>query len=44
MKIHKTISTYSNDNINCICMTKDNKYIITGSYDTLVRIWDFKTG
>ena len=44
MKIHKTIEINKKKDINCICLTKDNKYIITGSDDKLVRIWNLKDG
>jgi len=30
--------------VYCVCITLDNKYIISGSLDTTVRIWDIESG
>lgn len=33
-----------NETINTICTTRDNKYIITGGSDNIVKIWYLQTG
>ena len=44
MNIHKTFSIDEKLWIACISVTKDNKYIIIGSFDKLVRIWNLEKG
>ena len=32
---------YHNDEIWSVCVTNDNKYIISGGYDGNILIWNF---
>lgn len=33
-----------NDAITCLCMSRDSKYVVTGSKDQSLKIWEASTG
>lgn len=35
-----TIECCHSDSINCLTFTPDSKYIISGSEDTTIKVWD----
>jgi WD40 repeat protein len=32
------------DYVTCLCLSRDNKWLITGSYDNTARLWEVATG
>ncbi|MDX4026066.1 caspase family protein [Aliarcobacter skirrowii] len=41
--LYKTLNGHSNG-INSVAISSDNRYIVSGSDDKTVRLWDFKSG
>lgn len=43
-KIIRTIEVDNNNYVYSICLSPDNKYLLSGGSDSLIRLWDITTG